>query len=52
VNFAEIQKNFTLKAIWNWTHWWLTPVILAALEAEVRTEAQGQPGQIVQETLW
>jgi hypothetical protein len=28
-------------------HWWLTPVILATREAEIRRiEGQGQPGQI------
>jgi hypothetical protein len=31
---------------------WLTPIILATLEAEIRRiEAQDQPGQIVHETL-
>jgi hypothetical protein len=32
--------------------WWLTPVILATLEAEIRRIViQSQTGQIVQETL-
>jgi hypothetical protein len=31
---------------------WLTPIILATQEAEIRRmEAQSQPGQIVHETL-
>jgi hypothetical protein len=33
-------------------HWWLTPVILATQEAEIRRIAsQSQPGKIVVETL-
>jgi hypothetical protein len=33
-------------------HWWLTPVILAPQEAEIRRiEMQSQPKQIVHETL-
>jgi hypothetical protein len=33
-------------------HQWLTPIILAAQEAEIRRmEVQSQPGQIVQEPL-
>jgi hypothetical protein len=33
-------------------HWWLTPVILAIQEAEIRRiMVQSQPGQIVCETL-
>jgi hypothetical protein len=33
-------------------HWWLTPVILAPQEAEIRRiMVQSQPGQIVHETL-
>jgi hypothetical protein len=33
-------------------HWWLTPVILATQEAEVRRiEVRSQPRQIVCETL-
>jgi hypothetical protein len=32
--------------------WWLTPVILAMQEAEIRrSKGQSQPGQIVHETL-
>jgi hypothetical protein len=33
-------------------HWWLTPVILATQEAEIRRiTVQSHPGQIVRETL-
>jgi hypothetical protein len=33
-------------------HWWLTPVILATQEAEIRRlTVRSQPGQIVHETL-
>jgi hypothetical protein len=33
-------------------HWWLTPVILATQEAEIRRIAvHSQPGQIICETL-
>jgi hypothetical protein len=33
-------------------HWWITPVILASPEAEIRKiVVRGQPGQIVRVTL-
>jgi hypothetical protein len=40
-----------IKPPWD-QHWWLTPVILATQEAEIRRIAvRSQPGQIVRETL-
>jgi hypothetical protein len=42
----EIQLKTTLRA----RYWWLTPVILATQEAEIRRiMVQSQPRQIVQE---
>jgi hypothetical protein len=48
-NKGKIYKN--CKKIKGW-HWWLTPVILATQEAELRkTRVQASPGQIVCGTL-
>jgi hypothetical protein len=45
-------KNTQHKKGWWARHWWLTPVILATQEAEIRRIMVGsQPGQIVLETL-
>jgi hypothetical protein len=47
----KINKLFYIKKIYA-RHQWLTPIILATQEAEIRRMiVQSQPGQIVQETL-
>jgi hypothetical protein len=47
IDFSISEKNRSLAR-----HWWLTLVILATQEAEIRRiEVQSQPGQIVHETL-
>jgi hypothetical protein len=44
---------FFLKCCQRTRHWWLTPVILATQEAEIRRiEIQSQLGQTVHETLF
>jgi hypothetical protein len=46
------KKIFILKISFLTRHWWLTPVILATQEAEIRRlEVQSQPRQIVCKTL-
>jgi hypothetical protein len=45
-------KTHTTKSQSSAGHRWLTPIILATREAEIRrTTVQSQPGQIVHETL-
>jgi hypothetical protein len=44
--FTDIKKDVRAGC------WWLTPVILAAQEADIRRiEVRSQPGQVVLETL-
>jgi hypothetical protein len=43
---------FSLKKNFRGGHQWLTPIIIATQEAEIRRiTIQGQPGQIVRQTL-
>jgi hypothetical protein len=47
----EKEVRTFVKRKYSW-HWWLTPVILATQEAEIRRiVVPSQPGQIVCETL-
>jgi hypothetical protein len=47
-----IESLYSKRYRINENNWWLTPVILASREAEIRRIAvQGQPGKIVLETL-
>jgi hypothetical protein len=49
--FYLVEKHLILEASLA-RHWWFTPVILTAQEAEIRRiTVQSQPGQIVWETL-
>jgi hypothetical protein len=48
----KIVLNSPLKEIIEAGHWWLTPIILAVQEVEIRRiSVQSQPRQIVCKTL-
>jgi hypothetical protein len=48
LSLAGLSQTFVIKSPEGTGHWWLTPVILAIQEAEIRKIAvRSQPGQIV-----
>jgi hypothetical protein len=49
---ALVAINFNFKKILLAGHWWLTPIILATQETEIRRiSVQSQPCQIIHKTL-
>jgi hypothetical protein len=50
---GKISPNKQSKKGWRTQHWWLTPVIPATQETEIRRIVVGsQPGQILCNTLY
>jgi hypothetical protein len=52
VSPRKVRRNLKVKTEEKAKHWWLTPVILATPEAEIRRiKVGGQLGQILLQTL-